>query len=93
MKFVSLLITKLNIMESSKTAAGVLLGIGVGALIGVLFAPAKGSKTRRKIMNKGQDYTDDLKNKFDDLLDSISEKYESFLTEAKGMIIPKEEVK
>jgi gas vesicle protein len=80
-------------MESGKTAAGVLLGIGLGALIGVLFAPAKGSKTRRKIMDKGQDYTDDLKDKFDDLLGSISEKYEDFLTEAKSMLTPKEEVK
>ena len=39
-------------MESGKTAAGVLLGVGIGALLGILFAPAKGTETRKKIINK-----------------------------------------
>jgi gas vesicle protein len=80
-------------MESGKVALGILGGVAVGALLGVLFAPAKGTKTRRRILNKGKDYADDVKEKFDDLLDSVSEKYEDFLTEAKGIITPKEEVK
>ena len=49
--------------------------------------------TRLIDMNKGKDYADDVKEKFDDLLDSVSEKYEDFLSEAKGIITPKEEVK
>jgi gas vesicle protein len=73
-------------MESGKTAAGVLLGVGVGALLGVLFAPEKGSKTRQRIMDKGQDYVDDLKGKFDDLYQDVTDKYDSFLEEAKSTI-------
>ncbi len=69
-------------MESGKTAAGVLLGVGIGALLGILFAPAKGTKTRRRIMDKGQDYADELKGKFDDLYQDVSDKYDSFLEEA-----------
>jgi gas vesicle protein len=76
-------------MESGKTVAGVLLGVGVGALLGILFAPDKGSKTRQKIMDKGQDYADDLKGKFDDLYQDVSDKYESFLEEAKTIVTPK----
>jgi gas vesicle protein len=76
-------------MESGKTAAGVLLGVGVGALLGILFAPDKGSKTRQKIMDKGQDYTDELKGKFDELYQDVSDKYDSFLEEAKSAVATK----
>ncbi|MEO8234129.1 MAG: YtxH domain-containing protein [Flavobacterium sp.] len=73
-------------MESGKTAAGVLLGIGVGALLGILFAPHKGTKTRKKIMRKGQDYADELKGKFDGLYQEVSDKYEDILEETKTLV-------
>lgn len=76
-------------MNTGKTAAGVLLGVGVGALLGVLFAPAKGTKTRRRIMDKGQDYADELKGKFDELYHDVSDKYDSFIEEAKTVVIQK----
>ena len=76
-------------MESGKTAAGVLLGVGIGALLGILFAPHKGSKTRRKIMNKGQNYAEELKGKFDGLYQDVSDKYETILDEAKTMATTK----
>jgi gas vesicle protein len=76
-------------MESGKTAAGVLLGVGIGALLGILFAPHKGSKTRQKIMNKGQNYADELKGKFDGLYQDVSDKYETILDEAKTMATTK----
>lgn len=72
-------------METGKTALGILLGIGAGALLGVLFAPAKGTKTRKRIMHKGQDYADELKDKFDDLFAEVSEKYDTLLEEARTM--------
>lgn len=73
-------------MEAGKTALGIVLGIGVGALLGVLFAPAKGSKTRRRIMDKGQDFADDLKGKFDGLYEEVSNKYDSLLEDAKEVV-------
>lgn len=71
-------------MDSGRTALGILVGLGAGALIGVLFAPERGSTTRRRILDKGQDYADDLKGKFDTLYEDVASKYESFLDEAKS---------
>lgn len=76
-------------MDSGKTALGIVLGIGVGALLGVLFAPDKGSKTRKKIMDKGHDFTDGLKGKFEGLTQEISNKYDTLLEDAKTLVTPK----
>jgi gas vesicle protein len=64
-------------MDTGKILVGALVGVAAGAVLGVLFAPEKGSITRRKIMNQGDDLVDDFKNKFEDLLDNVSEKYET----------------
>ena len=54
-------------MNKKNVAIGVLAGVAVGALLGVLFAPDKGSVTRKKLMRKATDTADDLKEKFDPL--------------------------
>lgn len=62
-------------MNPGKLLLGVLGGVAAGALLGILFAPEKGSKTRKKISKKGEDYVDGFKEKFDELLHSMSEKF------------------
>jgi gas vesicle protein len=63
-------------MSSGKLVLGLLAGIAAGALAGILFAPAKGSRTRKRILKKGEDYADVLKEKFDDLLETVNKKME-----------------
>lgn len=62
-------------MSTGKILLGMLAGLAAGSLLGILFAPDKGSETRKKISKKGEDYADGIKEQFDDILDGISEKF------------------
>jgi len=62
-------------MKNGNVILGILGGVAVGAIAGVLFAPDKGSKTRKKIKNKITDKKDDLKAEFEDFLSKIEDKY------------------
>ncbi|MFM6924490.1 MAG: YtxH domain-containing protein [Ferruginibacter sp.] len=46
---------------SGKILAAVAAGIAAGAVLGILFAPDKGSETRRKINERGKRFSDDAK--------------------------------
>ena len=76
-------------MNSIKVALGIMAGIAVGAVAGILFAPAKGSSTRRRIIHLGEEYSDELKERFEDLVETISEQYEDTKKSAIASIIKK----
>jgi len=65
-------------MNTGKTMLAVLASLAAGAAIGVLFAPDKGSDTRKKISKKGKNLTkamtDKIDGKFDELLTAIKGK-------------------
>jgi gas vesicle protein len=63
-------------MSSGKVILGVLVGMAAGAVLGILFAPDKGTETRRKIAEAGEDYVDVVKEKFNQVVDSMNEKFE-----------------
>lgn len=69
-------------MNGGKVIIGLLAGIAAGALLGVLFAPDKGTETRRKISQKGKDFVDDVKHKYDDFVKGVNEKVSSIKQEA-----------
>jgi gas vesicle protein len=59
-------------MNPTKIIVSVLSGVAVGALLGVLFAPAKGSETRGKISKTGKDLSHAVKEKYTDILETVS---------------------
>lgn len=73
-------------MNNGKVLLGVIAGIAAGALAGILFAPDKGSATRRKIISKGSDYADDLKTKFNDYIDTMAKKTASAREETADLL-------
>lgn len=79
-------------MNTGKLVVGILSGVAAGALMGILFAPEKGSKTRKKIANKSKGFADGMKGKFEDLYVDVTDKYENLLQDAKGLV-SKNEVK
>lgn len=59
-------------MNKGKALLGVLAGIAAGAALGVLFAPDKGSNTRKKIINDGKDLADAINDKIDEKFDEFA---------------------
>lgn len=73
-------------MSSGKVLLGVLAGLAVGATLGILFAPDKGSSTRKKISKKSDEYADELGQKFNEFIESITEKSEAVKEEAEHLV-------
>ena len=69
-------------MSTGKVLLGVLAGVAVGATLGILFAPDKGSATRKKISQKGDDYADEIGAKFNAFIESMTNKFENMQAEA-----------
>lgn len=67
-------------MKTSKEAGKLILttltGVASGAIIGLLFAPDKGSETRRKISKKGDDYLKKIKKDIDEAREYLNNRVE-----------------
>jgi len=73
---------------SGKILAAVAAGIAAGAVLGILFAPDKGTETRRKISEQGKKIADGIKikinkgkEKFNDLKEDIEQKVKEKMDE------------
>lgn len=73
-------------MSSGKVLISLVAGLGAGAALGVLFAPEKGSTTRKQISQKGEDLVDNLKTRFEEFLFSIITGLEDSKSEAEDLI-------
>lgn len=63
--------------NTAKVIGALLLGTAIGGIIGVLFAPDKGSDTRKKILAKGEGLTDAMNEKLTAFTDMIKKDVET----------------
>jgi gas vesicle protein len=56
-----------------KIAVGVLAGLAAGAILGVLFAPAKGTETRKMLTERSQGLLNGAKGKLNEAKDAVSD--------------------
>jgi len=71
-------------MKTSTTVLGILGAAAAGAFLGVLFAPDKGTNTRKKISDKSKDYGDNLKSKVDGIINTITSNGKDIIEEGKA---------
>ncbi len=71
--------------NSEKVIIALLLGAAIGGVLGVLFAPDKGTTTRKKLMGKTDHLSDSLKEKFSVLLEEAKQELEEAKANAKDL--------
>ncbi len=62
--------------KSGNVIGALLLGAAVGAALGILLAPDKGSETRKKLIGGVKDFADDLKKKVRDASDKFNDEFD-----------------
>ncbi len=66
-----------NSNNTGKIIGALLVGAAIGGVLGILFAPDKGSETRKKISGKTDDLTEALKEKLNAFLEQAKQEFES----------------
>ena len=72
--------------NTGKIITAVAAGAAAGAILGVLFAPAKGSETRKKINDQGKKLASTVKTKFEQGKEKINDLKEEFAKTVKDKI-------
>ena len=73
-------------MGTKKVITAALVGAAAGAVLGILFAPDKGSETRKKIAKKTGDLGDTVKQKFNEFGEKITEKFGDIRNDANDIM-------
>lgn len=71
-----------NSNSTGKLMSAILMGAAIGGVLGILFAPDKGSETRKKIATKGNDLTDAVKDKVNEIADKFRKEVDAIKNQA-----------
>lgn len=64
--------------STGKIITALAAGAALGLVAGILFAPDKGSETRKKLKAKGKKFKESVTEKFEDMAKAAKEKAEEF---------------
>jgi gas vesicle protein len=73
-------------MTSGKVLLGVVTGAAAGAVLGLLFASAKGSATRKRMARKGTDCAEDVQETLNEYIDATTEEYDTIKKGAMDLV-------
>jgi len=73
-------------MNLGKTLFGVIFTFAAGVVVGVLYAPAKGIVTRRRIIRRGTEIADNVMDKATEVSDVIRSEIDTVSEEAEDLL-------
>ena len=65
-----------------KSLPGILVGLAVGAVVGILLAPESGKKTRNRISSDSESFFKDLQDQLQSGLENIKSQYNDYVDTA-----------
>lgn len=68
----------MRINDWSSMVTGITIGLGVGAALGILFAPQSGEDTRDYLLGAAKDRINDTKDRFSDVTDRVRDVKDRF---------------
>lgn len=69
-----------------KSLPGILVGLAVGAVVGLLLAPESGKKTRKKISSESDSFFKDLQDQLQTGLENIKSQYNDYVDSAESKV-------
>ena len=72
--------------SSVNAVLGFIAGAAVGTALGIMFAPDKGTETRKKIKDQARKATDDMKGSLSHKIEELNEFLSGFVSETKSKI-------
>ncbi|MDP2188488.1 MAG: YtxH domain-containing protein [Sphingobacteriaceae bacterium] len=78
-----------NSHTTGKVIGALLVGAAIGSVLGILFAPHKGSKTRKNIANSSDDLAHAIKDKFEDMFEEVKSTFQAQKEKAADFVADK----